>query len=219
MLTVCLTASLLTLTHCGPKKEDETSKNSVAPFSVDSGSCPEVTDAISQQKVFEGSCKASVLTIPKSERSNFSVELKFNLKLDGAYFQVHLDSTTKQFLNGALIRFRRTGNATEATVSLNNMTLGTVRADQMHYVNPNDVQIVGTIMPTNSGTRVLFWNLGNSPYTSANVLFDSTNPGHFTNNSAVTPNELMTGLFRGFWMQDTVLSHIKFLDGDDVVAP
>lgn len=205
----------LALVNCGPKKEEtDESMAKIDPFTVDSGSCSKVTNEETKTTLYDGSCQGTFQTIPGSEHTAYSFEVRVNLRVIGSYFQLNLNSINKNYTSGAQIRFNKIGdNATSATVRLNNSALGTVTSYLMSRVDPNDIRITGTIQPTASGTRIVVWNMKDTTsFTVSTALFDSTNPGHFNGGTAVNPSEVMAGLFRGFNMNNTVLHHALFLD-------
>lgn len=197
----------IALTHCG-KKADVESENKVSEFTVDSGNCPASQDNENADPTYIGSCQATFTTIPGSEHTNFSFELKAMLQANNSFFQLNLNSQTKTYANGAQIRLRRVDNTVEASIRFNASGWHTVTTYQMRFVDPNNIQVAGTIIPTDTSTRLIVWNLGDTP---SNALFDSNQPGHFTNGLTAGTTEVMPGLFRGFTMQAAVLKHIQFL--------
>jgi hypothetical protein len=210
-LKACLLMTMsLVLANCGKAKDDELT-NKIDGFSVLSGSCPSAEGTQDKATVFQGSCVASFNVIPPNSKSAYSIESKINLKQIGAYYQINLNSDNQAFNNGARIRFTKiTDSVAQATVQLNNATPGTVASYQMRFVDANDIQVIGTIIPSSTNTRIVFWNMKDAPYTNSNMLFDSWNAGHFTNNMQVSPSEIMSGVIRGFMMQDAILMHAIF---------
>ena len=206
----------LGLTNCGKKaEEDEEKMNKIDIFTVDSGSCPKITNEETKAILYDGTCQGTFQTIPANEKAAYSFEFRLNLRLIGSSFQLNLNSINKNYTSGAHIRLVKVGEtAAQVSVFMNNSNTGVVTSFQTSRLDPNDLRLMGTIIPSNTGTRLLLWNMKDisGAYTTGNAFLDSANAGHFSDGVAVGLGEIMNGLFRGFSMSNTVLLHAAFIE-------